>query len=83
MRRNYITVLLVVTTFTTALSIAQTVNVLTWHNDIGRTGQNTSEPFLTYSSVTKSRFGKICSAALDGKIYGQPLVVTGVNFNNP
>jgi hypothetical protein len=37
----------------------QSVNVLTWHNDIGRTGQNTNETALTYSTVTKSKFGKI------------------------
>jgi hypothetical protein len=43
-------------------------NVITWHNDIGRTGQNTSESTLTQSNVTENKFGKICSAALDGMI---------------
>lgn len=57
-----------------ATSRAQ-VNVTTWHNDIGRTGQNTQEKTLTPSNVTKNSFGKICSAGVDGQIYAQPLTV--------
>jgi len=57
-----------------ATSRAQ-VNVTTWHNDIGRTGQNTEEKTLTSSNVSKNTFGKICSAAVDGQIYAQPLTV--------
>lgn len=53
---------------------AQT-NVTTWRNDNGRTGQNTSESTLTTSNVTEARFGKVCSAPVDGQIYAQPLVV--------
>jgi hypothetical protein len=56
------------------------VNVTTWHNDIGRTGQNKSETSLTPTSVNKNGFGKICSAPVDGQIYAQPLVVTGLTI---
>jgi len=56
-------------------------SVTTWHNDIGRTGQNPNETHLTQSNVTQNMFGRLCvNSALDGKIYAQPLVVTDVLF---
>ena len=55
------------------------VNVLTWHNDNGRTGQNTSETILSPSTVKISRFGKLMNLPLDGKVDAQPLYLSGVN----
>ena len=75
-------ILCVAFTLGSAGVLAQTVNVTTWHNDIARKGQNTNDP-LTYPTITKTVFGKICSAALESKqIHAQPLIVTNVNFNN-
>lgn len=79
MKSSLITKLFVL--FTVAfdpLLLSSQVNVTTWHNDIGRTGQNTSETSLTPTTVNKTGFGKICSYAVDGQVYAQPLVVTGL-----
>lgn len=57
------------------------VNVLTWHNDNGHTGQNLQETILTPTNVTPTKFGKLFSYPVDGMIYAQPLYVQGVTIN--
>jgi hypothetical protein len=54
------------------------VNVTTYHNDIGRTGQNPSETILNTSNVNATTFGKLFSQPVDGQIYAQPLYLSGV-----
>jgi hypothetical protein len=71
---------MVALTLNSSLVAGQSVNVTTWHNDIGRTGQNTNETVLTTSNVAPATFGKLCSYTVDGEVYAQPLVVTGVNI---
>jgi hypothetical protein len=61
-------------------SAAAQVNVLTWHNDNGHTGQNLQETILTPTNVTPTKFGKLFSYPVDGMIYAQPLYVQGVTI---
>jgi hypothetical protein len=46
---------------------AQAVNVLTQHNDLSRTGANTSESILTPANVSAS-FRKLFTDDVDGQV---------------
>lgn len=67
------------TAFLVFPALSQT-NVLTYHNDNARTGQNTTETILTPANVNSSHFGKLFSVPVDGNVYAQPLVVSKVNI---
>ena len=58
---------------------AQT-NVVTFHNDAARTGQNSTEMILNPGNVNSSQFGKLFSYPVDGYIVGQALVMSNVNI---
>jgi hypothetical protein len=62
--------------------LAPTVNVLTYHNDLGSTGLNAGETQLTPANVHTGSFGKLFATTVDGQAYAQPLVDTGVAINN-
>ena len=55
-------------------------DVLTYHNDILRTGQNLTETTLTPANVNSASFGKLFSVSVDGKVDAQPLYVSQVNI---
>jgi hypothetical protein len=59
---------------------ALAVNVLTQHNDLARTGANTSETILTPANVSSNNFGKLFSDNVDGQVYAQPLYVQNLNI---
>jgi hypothetical protein len=52
--------------------------MLTWQNDLARTGQNLQETVLTPTNVNSKTFGKLFSFPVDGQIFGQPLYVYNV-----
>ncbi|HKH97551.1 MAG TPA: hypothetical protein VJ999_00465 [Candidatus Sulfotelmatobacter sp.] len=53
-------------------------DVLTYHNDIGRTGQNLAETVLTTSNVASSTFGKLGFYSTDGLVDAEPLYASTV-----
>jgi len=62
--------------FFMAVPLAAQVDVLTRHNNIGRTGSNLNESQLKPSNVNNQHFGKLAYRLVDGNVYAQPLVVS-------
>ena len=65
-------------TLTVSASTASAVDIVTYHNDIARTGQNLNETILTTANVNSTTFGKIRSLPVDGKVDAQPLYLAGL-----
>jgi len=65
--------------FSSAALLGQ-ANVLTWHNDNARTGQNLQETILTPANVKTPIFGKLFQIATDGKVDAQTLYVPSLQI---
>src|SRR6516225_1853174 len=59
---------------------AQATDVLTYHTDNARTGQNLNEEILTPANVNTNHFGKLWVLPADGLVDAQPLYAAGVNL---
>lgn len=57
-----------------------TADVLTYHNDTMRTGQNLTETTLTSVNVNATTFGKLRMLVADGSVDATPLVVSGLSI---
>lgn len=57
-------------------------DVVTYHNDVARTGQSLTETALTPSNVNASSFGKVGFFAVDGKVDAEPLLLAGYNLGS-
>jgi outer membrane protein assembly factor BamB len=55
-------------------------DVVTYHNDIARTGQNPNETILTTDNVKSSSFGKLFTFPVDGVIDAEPLYLSDVTI---
>jgi hypothetical protein len=51
-------------------------DVVTYKNDVGRTGQNLTESILTLTNVSPTTFGLLRNLSVDGKVDAQPLYLS-------
>src|SRR5437588_89713 len=75
--RLLVALLLLVGAFLPGLVYGQ-INVVTYHNDVARTGLNPSETILSPANVNSRGFGLLFSQSVDGVVVGQPLYLSNV-----
>lgn len=79
-RHSILFVSILVLLLSTGRTAAAQVNVVTQHNDLGRTGQNLNETTLAPSNVNVNQFGLLFKSVVDNQVYAQPLVVSAVSI---
>jgi hypothetical protein len=57
------------------------VSVLTYHNDVGRTGLNSNETILATNNVNSTQFAKLGSLPVTGLVDAEPLYVPNLTIN--
>jgi Protein of unknown function, DUF481 len=57
-------------------------DVLTYKNDVARTGQNLTESVLTLTNISSSTFGLLRNLSVDGKVDAQPLYLSQLTINS-
>jgi hypothetical protein len=69
-------------TVTLTVNAVQTsaVNVLTYHNDVARTGQNLNESTLTTANVKSASFGLVGNLSVDAGVDAEPLYVSNLTL---
>jgi hypothetical protein len=65
-----------------AANAGSAVDVITYHYNNLRTGQNVSETTLTTANVNVNTFGKLGEFSVDGLVDGQPLLVSNLVIPN-
>jgi hypothetical protein len=56
-------------------------DVTTYHNDLARTGQNTTETKLTQTNVTSATFGLLHNLSVDGRVDAEPLYLSQLSIS--
>jgi hypothetical protein len=65
-------------TLTVNAVTVSTIDVVTYHYDNLRTGQNLNETILTPANVNSAKFGKLGAFSVDGRVDAQPLYLSAV-----
>jgi outer membrane protein assembly factor BamB len=58
------------------------VDVVTYHDDVARTGENTNETSLTPSNVNSTKFGRVAFLSADGKVDAEPLYLSQISMSS-
>ncbi len=56
-------------------------DVTTYHNDVARTGQNTTETKLTQANVNSATFGLLHNLSVDGRVDAEPLYLSQLSIS--
>jgi hypothetical protein len=64
-----------------AVVVSTGTDVTMYHNDVGRTGQNTTETKLTQANVNSATFGLLQNLSVDGLVDAEPLYLSQLSIS--